>query len=263
MSKKKLLFGFVGQFRTFEQTYANIYENLIQPNEDEFDITLVINTDITNNNTELHGDDLCYKTILSKEILETKLHSLVKNIKYIYYFNYSRDIVNPPHELFGLRISQILQEEDKNNIKYDNYIFCRLDVVINKKIIVSYLPKNLLYMISGNLYRVCNTYCRDWDYIWISDYKSLMTFMYGYTEYNNFYKYKSPDKNFSKLFDYYDTIKNNKLDENEIQLVREKFGFDGTTDWDRYFKTALFLMLKNDCSIKFSEVDDVYSQIIR
>jgi len=262
MVKKKLLFGLVGQYRTFEKTYANIYENLIKPNEDDFEITIVINTDLSCNNTEVHGNNLCNKNILEKTELEAKLFNLIKNVKYIYYFNYSRDLVKPPHEMFGLRISQLLKEEDKQNNIYDNYIFCRLDVIISSKIKVKELDKNLLYIISGNFYRPCNTYCRDWDYIWISDYKSLITFMYGYTEYNNFYKYKSPDEEFKNIFDYYDSIKNKQLNDEEIKIVREKFGFNGTIEWDRYFKTAL-AMIKNNCLIRFSENDNIYSQIIR
>lgn len=43
----KILLGIVGQYRTFEKTYSNIYENLINANP-EYQFDIILNTDFEN-----------------------------------------------------------------------------------------------------------------------------------------------------------------------------------------------------------------------
>jgi len=259
---KKLLFGFIGQYRNFELTSNNIFDNIIIPNKDTYDIDIVINTDLENNNTP--GNNLKYNTY-DKTILEEKLYKVFNRynqLKYIYYFNYNRDLVKPPHELFGLRISQILQNEDANDRKYDYYIFCRMDVNIDTKIIISdYIQNNKLFIISGNFVRSCDTHNRDWDFIWISDYKSLMIFMYPYTHYNSFYKYKNTE--FTLIYDDFDKLLNRELLEYEVNLIRKEGTLDGSIcNKNNYFK-GVYLLLLNDCKFEFSAKYNIFSRIIR
>lgn len=254
--KKTVLLSFVGQYRTFEKTADNIFNNIIIPNKDDYNINIVINTEIENTNT--NGNKLLKHHNYDQNTLIEKLantYNRFNQLQYIYFSSFEKFVVNPPCDLFGIRIAQILEiEQNKNNV-YDYYIFCRLDVIINKPIrLDEYFKDDKLLIISGNFYRKCDTYHRDWNFIWLGTHKSLFTFMYPYAN------YKIKNNDFINIYNSYDELIKRNLTTEEIQYIREKGGLDG--DISDYFK-GVHLVLTNNCKFEFSEKYGIYSGIIR
>lgn len=244
----KILLAFVGQARTFEKTNQNIFDTIINPYKNKYQFDIVINTE-KNNDDKL--DDKLKKT-----------YNKFNQLKYIHYETLTRDKYKGP-EFFGIRVAKILEIEEKNNNKYDYYIFCRLDVVLLNKINLEFLfNKNKLTSISGFYYRPCDTHTHDWDYMWVSDYKSLLTFMYPFMELSNTYKFKSNDKDFEPIYNKLEEIKNRNLTIDEINKMRKECGLDGTTDYINHFKSVLLVLL-NDCKFEFSAMYKIFSVIVR
>jgi len=243
---KKILFAFVGQTRTFEKTYQNIFDNLIIPYKDTYQFDIIIHTENTDDN-----------------YLDTKLKNCYNKhnqLKYIHYEILSRQ-KHKSYEMFGVRVAKVLELEENN--KYDYYIFCRLDVVILNKINLELLlSENKFTSISSLSTRPCNTHTHDWDYIWIADYKSMFTFIYSYLELDNNYKYKSKDIEFKQIYQKLNDLKNRDLNEDEISRLRKECGLDGDTSYMNHFKTV-YLVLLNNCKFQFSSMNKIYSNIIR
>ena len=242
---KQILLAFVGQTRTFEKTYQNIFDNLILPYKDKYKFNIVINTE-QNNDKNL---DEKLKMIYNKH----------NQLNYINYETLSRDKYKG-YEFFGIRVAKVLERE---TIKYDYYIFCRMDVVLLNPInLDNYINQTKLVSISGRFQRPCDTHTHDWDFIWLSDYKSLMTFMYPYMELSNTYKFKSEDPQFEKIYNQLVNLKNRDLTKQEIIRLRNECGLDGDTSYMGHFKSVMLVLL-NDCKFEFSNMNKIYSYIIR
>jgi hypothetical protein len=245
---KKILLAFVGQSRTFEKTYQNIFDNFLIPYKDTYTFDIVINTE---KNDDKNLDEKL-RTIYNK----------YNQLKYIHYETLSRDTYHGSM-MFGIRISKILEIEEKNKNKYDFYIFCRLDAVLLNPInLDNFINKTKLVSISGYNERPCDTHTHDWDFIWLSDYKSLLTFMYPYMELSNKYKFKSNDTDFESIYARLDEIKNRNLTIEEIKKIKLDCGLDGDTSYINHFK-SVYLVLLNNCKFEFTNMYKLYSYIIR
>ena len=170
-SKKKCLIGFLGLYRTFEKTSDNIFKNIINNNQDDYDFTIIINTD--NENKEIsHKPYLKKKFNYNKSELYYKLkkkYNRNNQLKKIIYFN-NKDKNIGGTVIFRKRIKQIFEYSKS---KYDLYIFIRLDAEINKPINLNLFSENKLYTIT-NLVNINNKrfdHNRDWDFCWLGNRK--------------------------------------------------------------------------------------------
>jgi hypothetical protein len=272
--KKKLLIGFVGLYRTFEKTFENIFSKFICPNMDEFDISIIINTDYnctaTSSWVQRGGEIDQYYKYNDHEVIENKLkmaYGKYGQLKEIIWYSYKEKKIGTL-DPYAMRISQILKNEEKNNNKYDYYAFLRMDIIISKPIIIkNILKENSMICIAGSKYRKCHTFNRDWDFMHIGDYKSIMTFIYPLTTYPSHqtckqFIYKSNDSDFENIYAEYDKIVNLELTPEQIEYIKTNGGLDGDTSCLDYYK-IVYMVLLNKCKFLYSENYGILAMLIR
>lgn len=274
MTKKTLLIGFVGLYRTFEKTYENIFSKFICPNMDDFDISIIINTDYDCTSTsswiQRGGEiDHLYK-YSDRDEIEKKIrlvYGKFNQLKDIIWYSYKQKKIGTL-DPYAMRISQILKNEDIKGNKYDYYAFLRMDIIVSKPIIINnILKENSIICIAGSKYRKCHTFNRDWDFMHIGDYKSIMTFIYPLTTYPRDqtckqFIYKSNDPDFLKIYDEYDKIFNLNLTQEQIEYIKKNAGLDGDTSCTDYYK-IVYMILLNGCKFLYSENIGILAMIIR
>ena len=158
----KIYLGLFGCYRTFEKTYKNLFNNLIDNNPQcHFDI--YINTEtIPKYVHEKWGDE----TKKKKYYTEDELNILFKK----YYKNNLKKITYYTHEKGSPWYSRIkfLINDHNDNEKYDLYFFMRIDCIFLKKLdLYSYankLDKNMIKQICRDVViRGRLEHDRDWD----------------------------------------------------------------------------------------------------
>lgn len=172
---KSCLLMFYGLPRTFSECSKNINKNLIDNNKENCAFTIIISTDITGKEHDKWNGKRNSKNY-DRDILETKLHNVYKNIKNILYlpgplYHYSPFGSKSPTIMYE-RLAQLLTYERNN--KYDYYVFSRMDIKLVQPIKLSdYNNKFSMITRGPNIGGGGMFYIRDWDYMWIGCEKSF------------------------------------------------------------------------------------------
>ena len=174
MKNKKACLMFTGQIRTFKKCIENIFENLMNCNDEyNFDVYFLLD-DISKSSK--------YKYVEVSKNLETDImNSFHKYNKCINIKIFIQDINYPDYCSIGpyyalykneMLINKIKQLTDINN--YDIFIRMRPDVIFSKPLYLNMLELNNKIHIINSLSKI-NCYChnRDWDYMCVSDLKGM------------------------------------------------------------------------------------------
>ena len=257
MGKKTVLLGFVGLYRTFKITSENIFANLITPNSNEYDFTIVINTDKQNNDRIIKRDSGWkssdhYQYDDNKELHSDLISSYdrkkqLKNI--IYYNNNSKTIGGTG--IFEKRIQQILEKEKK---KYDFYMFIRMDAILTKDINLKNFD-NKTGFINGIRETGGLLHNRDFDYCWFGTKKGIHLMIF-------------PEKAAT-----WKNLIHNDLTNEVIYDINNKVGFRGKfirylkkykNSWAIRWYRKIYNLQLNDCDFNvFHEKRNIYAKIIR
>ena len=213
----KILLGIVGQYRTFENTCTNIYENLINANpHHKFDI--ILNTDFENKNVIDYFNKEKKIIHYDKQTLYKKFEECYGNnlIKIIDYNVCEEDIKNGAFAIFKKRINITVDYIRENSLNYQLYIFIRFDVYFINKINVEKYFNNSFNFICRNSSNIRVDHHRDWDLCWI--FSNLL--------YNDFFNHKYPNNysfkdnlSIDELLNFSDII---NFKTNYINLVKKK-----------------------------------------
>ena len=244
----KILLGIVGQYRTFEKTYQNIYEMLIDNNpEHSFDI--IINTDFNNKNISTTNKK-------NLNIINYSKEELIKRLNFCYGKNLI-DVINYEHldentgatMLFRKRISIICNDLNNN---YDLYIFLRFDIILKNKINIEKYYNNSFNFICGD--KTNNNrkdHNRDWDFCIIFN-------KVEYFNYFNFYKNSKyisiEDINMVELIKF---LKKANLKSKYIDLINT----ENIDSWVKNFWCNLYNMSLNGCAINFD--NENFTSLVR
>lgn len=249
----RILLGIVGQYRTFEKTYANIYENLIFANPDhKFDI--ILNTDIINEDvidpwnkekSRVHYD----AQELYKKFEECYGNNLIKVIDY----NVTEDDKkNGALNIFKKRINITSEYIKENSLNYQLYVFIRFDVYFSNKVKLDRYFNNSFNFICRNLSHPERLdHHRDWDFCWI--FSDLLYNDYFNARYTNGYLFKN-NVSIDQLLTF-SNITNFKT--GYISLVKKdsKYFENVPSDisWIRNLWIIFYNMYENDCLVNFDE----------
>lgn len=255
MNTKKCLIGFIGLSRTFEKTYKNILEKIINYNNN-FEFTIVANTD----EEQLLRSKWRNKKInkLDKDLFKKKFKTFYKNVKYIIYYNLDDKNINGT-KIFEKRINMIMEKEKE---KYDLYLFLRFDIIINKFIDLNeFLPNKYKYKFTiipgknkiNHWNEKRDDHPIDWDYCWIGDYKGInywLNYKINNIKIINKNNFLELSKNFNGFRGkYYKKIVNNgKLNKKH---------------WVNKLWEKIYNLYENNCEVKFYDKDDTFFFIIR
>jgi hypothetical protein len=262
--KNKVLIGFVGLYRNFKETSKNIFINLIENNLEKYDFTIIINTDKECINTDKWNNCTSQFKYNNIDELENDLinsYNIHNQLKYIVYYNYNSGIKDT--DPFLLRINQIINiEKNKKNLNYDYYIFLRMDIILNRPIIINNYY-NKFSIISGHLERPCHFSNRDWDFMWISDKKSFFLWIYLYSIF--FKNYYNDNRLLSYKHDLYNTYNNfdnieSKLTNNEINYLYYRSKLKGYYSYG--ICKAVYNLYLNNCDFELSENIDLYAILL-
>ena len=246
--KPKILLGLVGLPRSFKETANNLFTNLINPNIEKYDFSIVINTDDTYINTHSRTNKLSTVRYNTREELEVEFKNIyspyLKNITYSTYENILYSDI--PFSLYLIRINKIIQESDINS--YDYYIFMRFDVIILNPINMdNYF--NTFSIITSIINRDGLFFNQDWEQMLISHKNPFFLYIYYYNKFwnkysntNNYSIYKHTM--FIDKFDEFKSIEYRELTQNEIDYIRIKGNITGTFDSDLW-KAVYILIINN------------------
>lgn len=176
--KKKVCICFVGQYRTFEKCAGNIIEKFFNPNKNNYDIDIIINTGIHNINDNKYKTDNYYKNLNYKfyeqNELIAKFNNTYPNLKKIMFFD---PVGIHGSQMFEMRIQNTIDEMGNFLQEYDFLIFIRLDVVSNSVFNFDRLRNNLLINIPSVNKRDYYFYNRDWDWCVCGDINSIKKYI--------------------------------------------------------------------------------------
>ena len=243
----KILLGIVGQYRTFEKTCTNIYDNLINANPDhEFDI--ILNTDFCNKNIIDYWPKERSHTNYDEQTLQKKFEECYGNnlIKVINYNVNEEDIKGGSFQIFKKRINITVDYLKENSLNYQLYIFIRFDVYFINKINIEKYFNNSFNFICRNISTPSREdHHRDWDLCWI--FSNLLYNDYFNNKYPNNYVFKD-NLSIDELLTFSDII---NFKTNYINLVKEKNEI--FQHWVKGFWIKFYNMYKNKCLINFDE----------
>ena len=208
MSKKRVLIGLFGLSRTFKSTSKSLFENIINPNQANFDFDIVINTDfesniLTANRADNVGTISKYKYADIMELCDDlkACYNIQNQLKDIIIYNKETSFIVFPFFVVYKRIQQILKNRHANNEKYDIYIMLRLDVVINKVLLLDDV-KNEFVLVSGNFTRPACIHDRDiMDAMMYGNYTAFMYWVYSTIQF-----FKTLTNSKMESVDFFDTI---------------------------------------------------------
>lgn len=180
--KKRVLIGLFGLSRTFKKTSDLLFERIINPNSNEFEFDIVINTDFESNVLTANRPDNIGPISKCKynnvDILREELTTSYNRngqLKDIIIYNRETHFLVFPFFVVYKRIQQILKNRFDNNDKYDIYIMLRLDVIIDNILYLNDVENEMILM-SGWLQR--DFYIHDRDVMDIALYGNREPFMY-------------------------------------------------------------------------------------
>ena len=234
-NKKKCLLIFYGLPRTVEQTSENIYDNIINPNKDKYEFTIIINT---------YSDDY------NLEKLNEKLNKIY-NCKNIIIENYDKNNGDDP---VNARLYSPLQQEV--NTHYDMYIYSRMDIILNKNVYLDDYVDSLC-IVEGPNTRDSYFHNRDWDYMWIGSEKPFKIWCYYLLEHLG----KKIDDN---SFNYKNDIFSN-LNYNQMIKIKNKIKLIDDSNTISFLHNIVNEILLNGYNVELSTTKDkeIYATIIR
>ena len=248
----KILLGIVGQYRTFEKTYKNIYDNLIN-NNSSHDFEIVLNTDYTNKDIIDPNNKKKTNIYYEKDELLEKFNNFYgKHLKQTIDYNVSdNDINNGAFQIFKKRIS-IICENIKE--KYDLYIFIRFDVIFQNKVDINKYINNSFNFICRELSHDTRIdHHRDWDLCWI--FNKIKYFNFFCNKFGNYTLYKN-ELTLKELLDFSDKI---NFKTGYIKQVKKDNKI--IESWVKTFWIIFYNMYHSKCNIYFDE--EVLVEIIR
>jgi hypothetical protein len=257
LKKKSCLIGLVGLYRTFEKTSINLYHNVIK-NNPKYQFTIIINTDIENEDLLKKRNDKYKKIIYPKKILEKKFkekYGKFGNLKITYFNNNGKY----KSGLFSKRILKIMDEVKE---KYDMYIFIRPDVIINKPLNIDKFISNIKIFtivpeVKKNKILKRYDHIADWDFILIGKREKIL-------------KYLKPGKLKYKKIIKKDILELGKLNGNSGLFYRNfknniiEFDMNESSKWVKNWWLNLINLYKYDNIIlSFINPQNINSRIIR
>jgi hypothetical protein len=174
MTKKKVLIGLVGLYRTFKLTSVELFNKLILPNADNYDFDIIINTDYECNILTSNRPANKYTKIEYLYDDLYKYYNIHNQLKDIIIYNKPTEYIIFPWFLFYKRIQQIIE---KHNDMYDVYIIMRLDVIIDNILNLDTIQNELCF-ITGYNKRNAYLHNRDMDLVICGNYKPFMYWIY-------------------------------------------------------------------------------------
>ena len=206
IGKKRVLIGLVGMSRTFKYTSKLLFEKIINPNIDNFDFDIVINTDFESNVLTINRPDNVgsiskYKynnvDILRSEL--TEYYNINNQLKDIIIYNKETHFIVFPYFVVYKRIQQILKNRFDKNEKYDIYIMLRLDLIINNVLFLNDV-NNEMVLGSGLGKRCAPIHDRDIvDGFLYGNYDPFMYWIYSTIKYFESLTIRKPES-----FDFFD-----------------------------------------------------------
>ena len=255
MNKKKILLGIVGQYRTFEKTYNNIYENLIL-NNPNYEFEIVLNTDFINEDIIDPWNKPKISIDYNKNQLIDKFNYCYgKNLKKIINYNITEyDKKSGAFEIFNKRIKIICNEIKNLDSKYCLYIFIRFDIIFSGKINVNEYMNNSFNFICGSISNTTRIdHHRDWDFCWI--FSDLKYFNFFNRDFDNTFKFIE-NITVSELIDF--SYKINYKTDYIPQIKEQNILING---WVKNFWIRFYNMYLNNCIVNYSE--SIFADIVR
>jgi hypothetical protein len=252
---KKVLLGIVGQYRTFEKTYLNILNNIIDYNKNEYQFEIIINTDYSNTNIidyfNKPKENYHYDNISLQQKFNNCYGKYLKHI--INYIVNAEDIKNGAFEIFKKRIVQICKYVENNKLNYDMFIFIRFDIQFTNVINLNDYNKNQFTFICNDIINKNKRidHYRDWDFCWISN--DLKFFNYFCCcKFDNFIN----EPKIEELIDFSTKINFMSKYIEDIKISKNLY-----EHWVKNFWILFYNMYINDCNIYFEE--NVFAYIVR
>jgi hypothetical protein len=175
VDKKRVLIGLFGLSRTFKTTSKLLFEKIINPNIDNFDFDIVINTDFESNVLTAYREDNVgsvskykYDNVDALRSELTEYYNVQNQLKDIIIYNKETHFIVYPFFVVYKRIQQILKNRFDKNEKYDIYIMLRLDIIIDKVLFLNDV-NNEVVLGSANFTRE----------VWLHDRDIVDCFLYG------------------------------------------------------------------------------------
>ena len=241
---KKVLCIFHGLFRTFKKCYSNILNNLILINEKKYDFIFIVNTQ------NIEADN--------KKFLENTLNINNHKLKEIIIYNDDSIKYSSTH-IYALRLLQCLQKEQDQY--YDMYINLRLDITLNKPIILdNYCNKYCI--ITGINIRECSFHNRDWDLMSIGDNLNYKRYMYLCL--NNILLWYTSD--FKELEDecvYWNINVNDKLNYEELQNINKLTGLITNNHIEILSKIIKNFLSLNGNFVVSENYENIFATLVR
>ena len=218
IDKKRVLIGLFGLSRTFKSTSKLLFEKIINPNIDNFDFDIVINTDFESNVATAYRPDNVgsiskYKynnvDVLRSELIE--YYNIQNQLKDIIIYNKETHFMVFPWFVVYKRIQQILKNRFDKNEKYDIYIMLRIDLIIDKVLFLNDV-NNEIVLVSPNFTR--SSILHDRDILDIFLYGNYLPFIYWI--YSTIKYFETLTNRKSESFDFFD--KGQFCHENIIEL---------------------------------------------
>jgi hypothetical protein len=181
-NKKRVLIGLFGLSRTFKTTSNALFERIINPNSNDFEFDIVINTDFESNVlTAYRKDNVGPISKYKYDDVDTLRDELTTSynrdgqLKEIMIYNRETNFLVYPWFVVYKRMQQILKNRHDNNETYDIYIMLRLDVMIDRILKLNEVNNEMILM-SGWLKR--DFYLHDRDVADCALYGNREPFMY-------------------------------------------------------------------------------------
>jgi len=224
-NKKKCLIIFYGLPRTIEKTSENFYKNIIEPNKDKYEFTIIINTSY--DDTEYLNKIYKCKTVINENYNDKNVTSY------------------PIYRLY----TPLTQEVENH---YDMYIYSRMDIVLNKEIILENY-NNSLCIVEGNFERDDLFHNRDWDYMWIGNEFPFKMWCYYLLKYNENLILQD------SLF----TYKNLKMEYSQFLKLKNKIKLIDKSNKITIYHNIINEILSNGYNVELSSNKDIFATIIR
>lgn len=244
--------GLYGCYRTFEETYNNLFINLIENNKN-YNFDIYINTEYKKGyqHTKWNNSNKDYK--YSQEKLDNILKKCYKShLKNITYESLKK------HNNFP-RVTNLINDCKNNKKTYDLYIFIRLDCLLSYKInldnyIKTFNHNNVKLICRDIVFEGRQDHNRDWNMGIISkNIDNIKTFIL------NDYKILEPDDN--ELKNLLDSVKCISIYKSISLPFPPELEYRYKKDWRYGFNKEVFSFNKLVAPLTFE--DSFYLKIIR